>query len=60
MKLFYLLIYFSSNLAFSQNIEVNSIIIEGNSVIEDETILSYIPFKSEANLSEEKQNQIID
>ena len=47
MKLFYLLIYFSSNLAFSQNIEVNSIKIEGNSVIEDETILSYIPFKSE-------------
>ena len=60
MKLFYLLIYFSSNLAFSQNIEVNSIKIEGNSVIEDETILSYIPFKSEANLTEEKQNQIID
>ena len=46
MKLFYLLIYFSSNLAFSQNLEVNSIKIEGNSVIEDETILSYIPFKS--------------
>ena len=60
MKLFYLLIYFSSNLVFSQNIEVNSIKIEGNSVIEDETILSYIPFKSEANLSEEKQNQIIE
>ena len=29
-------------------------------MIEDETILSYIPFKSEANLSEEKQNQIIE
>ena len=52
--------FFSSNLAFAENIEVNSIQIEGNSVIEDETILSYIPFKSETNLSEEKQNQIIE
>ena len=34
--------------------------LEGNSVIEDETILSYFPFKSDSNLSEEKQNQIIE
>ena len=46
MSLFYLLIYFFSK-SFADNIEVNSIQIEGNSVIEDETILSYIPFKSE-------------
>ena len=51
---------FLSNLSFAENIEVNSIQIEGNSVIEDETILSYIPFKSETNLSEDKQNQIIE
>ena len=60
MSLFYLLIFFLSNLSFAENIEVNSIQIEGNSVIEDETILSYIPFKSETNLSEDKQNQIIE
>ena len=60
MRLSYLLIYFLSNLVFADKIEVNSIKIEGNSVIEDETILSYIPFKSDSNLSEEKQNQIID
>ena len=52
--------FFLSNLSFAENIEVNSIQIEGNSVIEDETILSYIPFKSETNLSEDKQNQIIE
>ena len=51
---------FLSNLVFADKIEVNSIKIEGNSVIEDETILSYIPFKSDSNLSEENQNQIID
>lgn len=60
MSLFYLLIFFLSNLSFAENIEVNSIQIEGNIVIEDETILSYIPFKSETNLSEDKQNQIIE
>jgi len=60
MSLFYLFIYLLSNPVFSQDIEVNSIKIEGNSVIEEETILSYIPFKSDSNLSEEKQNQIIE
>ena len=60
MSLFYLLIFFLSNQSFAENIEINSIQIEGNSVIEDETILSYIPFKSETNLSEDKQNQIIE
>ena len=60
MRLSYLLIYFLSNLVFADKIEVNSIKIEGNSVIEDETILSYIPFKSDSNLSEENQNQIIN
>ena len=38
MRLSYLLIYFLSNLVFADKIEVNSIKIEGNSVIEDETI----------------------
>ena len=60
MSLFYLFIYLLSSPVFAQDIEVNSIKIEGNSVIEDETILSYIPFKSDSNLSEEKQNQIIE
>ena len=60
MSLFYLFIYLLSNPVFAQDIEVNSVKIEGNSVIEDETILSYIPFKSESNLNEEKQNQIIE
>ena len=60
MSLFYLFIYLLSSPVFAQDIEVNSIKIEGNSVIEDETILSYIPFKSDSNLNEEKQNQIIE
>ena len=60
MSLFYLFIYLLSSPVFAQDIEVTSIKIEGNSVIEDETILSYIPFKSDSNLSEEKQNQIIE
>ena len=44
MSLFYLFIYLLSSPVFAQDIEVNSIKIEGNSVIEDETF--YLIFKS--------------